>query len=597
MSTSTPPGGVPSASTSSSQPKVTGITRSRNGCLVCRRRRVKCDKSQPECERCIKYGAECSYPPKKVYDHVTKRYRPPSPPRPAAPPPQPSSTPWRFDLNNGPPLSNAHPPDRPSPALPLASTSGPGPSSTPARITAPPLPSVKVMGPMETLLAMCRTTRMGSFFSGPLDPPSFLAAMFPDEYDMRCFHHCLTYTLSILVADEEDNPWTTHVSTWFLFPDGTAPLSTHALKLSMLALGATHLAYLHAKSGTSEASEKHRSLHLKYRREIDEVMRRAQHVEEERVNDKFLAACVATHCCDILSAHPRWREIIRMSDRAVKSRGGWERILYGNGEVDRGVWVIFSTYLLDLIGASMTTGIVMSPFVSDTEGWDRLEAEGADHHPNSSVVEQVTGVHRHMLRHLFTTMTLVSRMQTLQSDIFPAPTFPPASTHHAPTTPSSEIAPLVARLEADIAALENDLSLWPAIEYMLSMTPRVRSGSMIYLHACDILVRRELRGVPRVDEQVQRDAGAILDTCAMVGEKIEMINWPLIIAAIQLTDPDMREATRAHLKTFTYQCCLELEVIQMIVEESWARSDAGADDRSCGWREIMCEMGCSANLG
>lgn len=49
-----------------------------------------------------------------------------------------------------------------------------------------PLAQVKRMDPMELLMALCRDTRMGQFFSEPVDPPEFLKDIFPDEDELRC---------------------------------------------------------------------------------------------------------------------------------------------------------------------------------------------------------------------------------------------------------------------------------------------------------------------------------------------------------------------------------------------------------------------------
>ena len=55
-------------------------------------------------------------------------------------------------------------------------------------------------------------------------------------------HHCLTYSLSIMVVDETKNPWVAYVVPLFLFPTtGANELSVAALRWAMLALGATHL--------------------------------------------------------------------------------------------------------------------------------------------------------------------------------------------------------------------------------------------------------------------------------------------------------------------------------------------------------------------
>jgi hypothetical protein len=39
-----------------------GHTKSRRGCLNCKRRRIKCSEKHPECHHCIKSGLRCEYP-------------------------------------------------------------------------------------------------------------------------------------------------------------------------------------------------------------------------------------------------------------------------------------------------------------------------------------------------------------------------------------------------------------------------------------------------------------------------------------------------------------------------------------------------------
>ncbi|KIW45026.1 uncharacterized protein PV06_03449 [Exophiala oligosperma] len=43
----------------SSRPKKTSITRTRNGCHNCRRRRVKCDQRRPHCNACVRLALDC----------------------------------------------------------------------------------------------------------------------------------------------------------------------------------------------------------------------------------------------------------------------------------------------------------------------------------------------------------------------------------------------------------------------------------------------------------------------------------------------------------------------------------------------------------
>lgn len=70
------------------------------------------------------------------------------------------------------------------PHLPPTSTPAYSPITVPTGRT--PLAQVKAMEPMELLMALCRDTRMGQFFSGPVDPPDFLRDAFPVEEELRC---------------------------------------------------------------------------------------------------------------------------------------------------------------------------------------------------------------------------------------------------------------------------------------------------------------------------------------------------------------------------------------------------------------------------
>ncbi|KAI1478992.1 hypothetical protein F4774DRAFT_140546 [Daldinia eschscholtzii] len=40
--------------------------KSRNGCIICKQRKVKCDESRPTCANCLRYGVSCVYAPPKI---------------------------------------------------------------------------------------------------------------------------------------------------------------------------------------------------------------------------------------------------------------------------------------------------------------------------------------------------------------------------------------------------------------------------------------------------------------------------------------------------------------------------------------------------
>ncbi|KAK9236423.1 hypothetical protein V1525DRAFT_407028 [Lipomyces kononenkoae] len=50
-----------SASACDGPPKKKMHFKSRNGCLICKKRKIKCDEARPKCRNCVKHGASCEY--------------------------------------------------------------------------------------------------------------------------------------------------------------------------------------------------------------------------------------------------------------------------------------------------------------------------------------------------------------------------------------------------------------------------------------------------------------------------------------------------------------------------------------------------------
>lgn len=116
-------------------------------------------------------------------------------------------------------------------------------------------------------------------------------------------------------------------------------------------------------------------------------------------------------------------------------------------------------------------------------------------------------------------------------------------------------------------------------------------GSMALWHSAQIIVLRDLQKRGRDDADVQSSAAAILELCIEAGDKVEFLNWSLVIACSVLLDPGKRDEARGIVKTFAYQCCHEIESSRMVIEEMWRRIDEGYDDEACNWREVLLEIG------
>ncbi|KAK9364485.1 hypothetical protein V1509DRAFT_613418, partial [Lipomyces kononenkoae] len=60
----------PKSSHRQSQPSGHEARRSRNGCAICRKRKIKCDEAKPECGQCLKTGRTCY-----TIDKIFKQHR------------------------------------------------------------------------------------------------------------------------------------------------------------------------------------------------------------------------------------------------------------------------------------------------------------------------------------------------------------------------------------------------------------------------------------------------------------------------------------------------------------------------------------------
>ncbi|WVW78644.1 hypothetical protein I302_100604 [Kwoniella bestiolae CBS 10118] len=602
-------------------------TRSRNGCLVCRSRRLKCDLEKPECKRCVNYGAECVYPEKKpfnpntVAEKLARRHntRKRDEDGQSLPPKNDIQDPIEGLPNNANttiPNVNPYPsqtsfslPTTPVPILPHPSSTS-LPSSSAQSIWIPhPTQLVQQMDSVELLMALCRDTRMGQFFGGPLDPPEFLRSMFPVEEDLRCFHHALTYSLSILVVEEEPNPWVEHVARLFLVPSGEAPLSTEALKQGMLAMGAIHLSVLEARGSMTSSPGRTRELGLAYRGEAVKLLRQAKNIPEEIASDAFLACAVILSCDDVLGANPHWREVIRLGLLAVQKRGGCERILFPDKPYPDNTPIpdkpvspllrcLIETMTIGDVGRSLSTGDPTVVLTDSSTWWERLAPVDPSEHDSC---EGTWGMHRTIPRLMTRVINLTYESAELDRQSFFD--FPDQTCIHPPSDNHLALQWLEEKkrwgesLTIRINELRHDMANWILTVPQNITRKRTKDGSLATWHAFQILILRDLLKLPREDEGIQKSADTVLEICSQVGDKVEWMNFSILITCTALISQSQRQKAREVLRWFRVQCCYEIDVLESVAEECWKRIDDGLDDEACSWREILLEMGCSVLLG
>jgi hypothetical protein len=70
-----------------------------------------------------------------------------------------------------------------------------------------------------------------------------------------------------------------------------------------------------------------------------------------------------------------------------------------------------------------------------------------------------------------------------------------------------------------------------------------------------------------------------------------------MVAGIQAITAAQRINIRDLIQSFEAQCGEELQVMLEVLEESWSRADAGADDEALGWRQILLDIGKPVLIG
>lgn len=592
-------------------------------------------KERPECRRCVNYGAECVYPVKKAFDAVAvdaalgSRHNRPS-----------NVAATAIAVHGGDGGSDAHLDNsaHSPPAHSLASSLPPLPPLPPLRPRGDERRLIDSVPPLELVHALFRKTKMGSFFSNPTDPPEFLSLAFPEPDDLRCvrrrdaaqkpkmtstltprkqFHHALTYSLSIMVIDEDRNPWVEHIAPMFLFPTGDAPLSTQALKYAMLAIGATHLAYLEATSRVPNA-EHTLQLSKNYRHTTIGLLRQARRMPSEREHDAFLAASLMLVDHDILAASVSWREPLRYAKTALAYRGGagsvlfgpdWRTALSGRGmditpppSVRR--YLVEHGVMHDILSC-FTTGDPPTILNNDSPWWEALGTTGITDREVSTTarrgymltaaqwesIESLVGFDRSILRIFSSVLALYAEWRRFEDRYRPVNELDPS------VSPHSSAAMDRLELSRRLTDMQMELATWRAEASTRYMAARTMVGSMTLWHAAQILILRDMQKRSREDAEIQSSAAAILELCIEVGDKVEFLNWSLVVACCVILDPEKRNVARGIIKTFAYQCCHEIESTRMLIEEMWRRMDEGYDDEACNWREIAIEIGRSVLIG
>ncbi|GHJ85866.1 hypothetical protein NliqN6_2268 [Naganishia liquefaciens] len=531
-------------------------TRTKTGCLVCRARRVRCDEDRPKCRKCVKYMADCVYPEEKAFDPRENR----------------------IALDRRHRTSRSRSRD----AVTL--------SRRERKLSPPQLTEEQRMAQQTAYIhAICRNTRMSSFFTSPQSPPDFLRAEFTSEAELEAVHHALSYTLSIIVVDEQNNQFV-WLAPLFLLPSSEAPLGRRALRYAMMALGATHLAslrrraeHLQSASETSEFAKKYHAVALK-------ALREARSVAVEVHDDRFLAACTILLCNAVLGARTDWREAHRYAIEAIRARGGCAAILAEPRErLDPIRAVLEQIAMTDLIAAMCTGQRTALLGRGDDDWWEavNLDGQSAESQQYDSV-ENNLGIHRGLLLLQAKILNLIADRIHLDQCYLPDIAIPlsTARASHHPT------------IDSTAKGLHHELLEWRFRLPTIALGAGAQLRSLATWHECNIMLERDVFGASRYDLAVQGSVDCILELCAeATSDKIEYLNPSLMTAGVNAIRVEQRDAITSLIHSFEAQCGDELSVLLEVLVESWARADTGANEEALGYRQLLLDIGKPVLIG
>ncbi|KAL1413817.1 hypothetical protein Q8F55_001601 [Vanrija albida] len=576
--------------------------RSRAGCLVCRSRRVKCDEEQPACGRCRKFNAECRYPDKKQFSDAKiaaslasrHEYRlklkreagtiseeaddvpEPKPTRAAAPPP--------LTVHHRSTSESSR-----SPVTPVSRYSGDHGQRPDCPCCPSPVSRERDWFKFEAPAALFRQTRMGKFYNGPTDPPSVFTQWFPSVVERRCFHHCLMYTLSIMVTSEKNNPWVEHVARLCFLPQETP--STKALKSALLSFGATHLYSIQLKSPEQVddadyhgIAHRHRALSACGLREV--IKGGGPEVE----SDTFLAAALTLLMCDVFAASTHWREIWRYVVMSVRRRGGPKEMLFGSGIAPNPLrrLLIGHVAFWDFV-VSLNTMTPPALLTGDVAWWGQLRAIG----PISSSsdldwhwLENFTAMNPALLAISTNVVRCAAERAELERVCGPVQ----LNERQIPIVPAGT-GPREIELSQSAANVKDELERWRYENPTELSSLRVQIGSLALWHASRIILLTQVYSYNKMNPDVQASARAVIEMCFEAGDKPEFMQIPLMVACSVLEDPEQRDSARAIFKNMEYVAVFEVQSLQFVSEECWKRMADGVDDEGCRWPNVMTEAG------
>ncbi|TXT08901.1 hypothetical protein VHUM_03029 [Vanrija humicola] len=502
------------------------LQRSRNGCLTCRARRVKCDEVKPQCGRCKAGGRECGWGPEKAPNPRKRKRKLPT---------ADSAAPRAPSRPNG------------SSPEPTAAPSRAGSSSSSLN------PSTK---PVDWISANSRKKLM-------MDPSAMTLAHTPSD-EMLTFRHYIGNAEDLIAFNSQRspfNPWVTiHAPLAFRYSPGTCD-TTDALRTAMLAVGAVRLRFIDDPTNQAAACRVTAEARKRVLSLLAHVLADPEKYEDE-VETAF-AALLSITVSSSLSADNGWDDLLTTVLNLIDRLGGAQKILASTPRSHYSVtrFVLEQLAIRDVI-ACMTLGrrpsLIRQPFEPwffEIEQWSGTDVEWES-------VERMFGVTRGMVDVMARACSLIGIARE--------------STTLGGRPPRE--------LQDSASGLLAELQVW---DHGFNFSPyhsRTQYGNHCFRHAMRIALLRDVLGLDQDDEKVVSSARAIIELARELDAEYGPLNWllwPLLLAGFHIGgDLEAREPLLQLLEHPGPHMCFDTRAGIHLLKEYWRQQDAGGGGSS-----------------
>lgn len=490
-----------------------------------------------------------------------------------------------------------------------------------------------------------------AWLSSPIfTTPNFLAPWFPTQQEQSLIlHYCANAADLMMAIPTAFNPMMAiNLPLALNMPRG-ADAATDALRISLLATGAVHQAFLLARSNANATQT---NAMFQYAANLRDAAKSMVRSAPGTTSEAALSACTSLASLDILFGGTGWQENFELAKMIVAGRGGPAKLLETSAptQLSEGMTVTPSRLILEVLTIYETLGCLTTArepelLTEDNADWWFQKPVNSPMSPTAHnfehySVENQFGMSKVIVHLLNGVARLLARIEKynrgeplpeLSASHSTSPSNPMVSSVTMPTgflfdsgpssvssSTASSQTPLLTPLERpgfhrsessssvspgtghtkELArtakALLGDVNLW--IDNLTNspneIHERVQVGNQAYAYTMKILILTMAFGISKDSPIVQEAAEQVLQNCsfstAALGMSLDLM-WPAIVAGSCFAPGNSRQWLLTLFEGFKSQCCFDVDTASTIINEVWRRSDAGLP--RADWKPVCDDFG------